>query len=147
MGFQVTRYHDICAGHRVVGHEGKCRNLHGHNYRITFTVAATRGWAGDQLDDVGRVLDFSIIKSKLCMWLEESWDHRMLLWEQDPLLKQLQELDSTIVAVPFNPTAENIAQYLVTVVAPRELERTGAMLISAEVEETRKCAATYEVSR
>src|SRR5690606_40371968 len=52
----AERYHDISCGHRVVGHEGKCRFLHGHNYRIHFTVAA------DQLDEIGRVVDFSVIK-------------------------------------------------------------------------------------
>ena len=36
MNITATRYHDICAGHRVYGHEGKCSHFHGHNYRIYF---------------------------------------------------------------------------------------------------------------
>ena len=36
----VERYHDISMGHRVVGHESKCRHLHGHNYRIHFVCTA-----------------------------------------------------------------------------------------------------------
>jgi 6-pyruvoyltetrahydropterin/6-carboxytetrahydropterin synthase len=144
---QAKRYHDICCGHRVVGHEGKCKNLHGHNYRIHFTVESLRGWAGDQLDSVGRVLDFSVIKSHLCDWLEQEWDHRMLLWENDPHLKSLKAIDKSIVIVPFNPTAENIAQHLVTVIGPQRLADTGAMLTRVEIEETSKCSAIYEVSR
>ena len=146
MSFHATRYHDISCGHRVYGHEGKCNNLHGHNYRITFTVVAENG-----LDAVGRVMDFSVIKAKLCVWLEENWDHKMLLWEKDPFLSwvywdtPLDVLDPTVVKLPFNPTAENIAEHLVTVVAPRELAGTGCKLISAEVEETRKCAAEYHL--
>ena len=32
------RYHDISTGHRVPEHEGTCKHLHGHNYRIHFAV-------------------------------------------------------------------------------------------------------------
>lgn len=139
----VERYHDISAGHRVVGHEGKCRSLHGHNYRVTFTCEA------EQLDDLGRVIDFSVIKEKLCMWLEEHWDHRMLLWEKDPLRMHLEnaltyaELDEDSVhVVPFNPTAENMALHLLNVIGPMQLTGTGVVLVRVNVSETRKCAAT-----
>lgn len=138
--FTVSRYHDVCMGHRVVGHEGKCRHLHGHNYRITFFCNAETG----ALDQVGRVIDFSLIKELLCEWLEQQWDHRLLLWEADPLLTPLQSLDPSVIAVPFNPTAENIAQYLVEVVGPQQLSRTGIRLSSVTVEETRKCSAYYD---
>lgn len=49
---KAHRYHDFCAGHRVVGHENKCRHLHGHNYRVTFYCES------QELDGVGRVVDF-----------------------------------------------------------------------------------------
>ena len=39
MSYTVIRSHEICAGHRVVGHESKCRHLHGHNYKFHFKVA------------------------------------------------------------------------------------------------------------
>lgn len=140
MKIQATRYHDICAGHRVVGHEGKCRNLHGHNYRITFTVESADD--GYDLDTVGRVLDFSVIKEKLCVWLEENWDHRFLVWDCDPKLAAIFAIDPTAVAVPFNPTAENIGHYLLEHVGPVQLEGTRAKLVRVEIEETRKCSAT-----
>ena len=137
----AVRYHDISCGHRVVGHEGKCRNLHGHNYRITFTVSPKDS---AELDTVGRVLDFSVIKSQLCEWLEENWDHRMLIskddWHKDALL----EIDSTVVIVPFNPTAENIGKHLLEVIGPWLLKDTRAELVKVEVEETRKCSAVIE---
>lgn len=137
----AERYHDISCGHRVVGHEGKCRFLHGHNYRIHFVVA------GEQLDEIGRVLDFSVIKEKLCMWLEEHYDHKFLIWEQDELLPQLQVLSGdSLVVVPFNPTAENIAQHLVEVVGPAQLAGTNTKLILCKVDETAKCAATYRLA-
>lgn len=36
---EATKFHEICAGHRVIGQGGKCeRSYHGHNYVIHFTV-------------------------------------------------------------------------------------------------------------
>lgn len=134
----AIRYHDISCGHRVVGHESKCANLHGHNYRIHFHVQAPT------LDDIGRVLDFSIIKSLLCQWLEENWDHKMLIWREDPMLDALLELNPDgIYIVPFNPTAENMAEYLVRTVGIKLLP-DNVTLVKVVVEETRKCFAAYE---
>jgi 6-pyruvoyltetrahydropterin/6-carboxytetrahydropterin synthase len=140
----VTRYHDFCAGHRVVGHESKCKNLHGHNYRVHFEVAPDVEHLGfnNGLDNVGRVVDFSVIKTTLCQWLEDNWDHKMILWEQDPYCSELVFEDS-VVEVPFNPTAENMAWYLVEVVAPPLLMKLGVQLIAVTIEETRKCSVRY----
>lgn len=138
-GYKVHRYHDISCGHRVHGHEGKCRHLHGHNYRVHFTCVAEDGAP----DGVGRVIDFSQVKAKLCMWIEEHWDHHFLIWEEDPMKSYLLELDPTVVVVPFNPTAENIAQHLVEVVGPAQLAGTGIKLSEVMVEETMKCFASY----
>ena len=135
--FRAMRHHDICCGHRVHGHESKCAYLHGHNYRIHFHCTA----AG--LDKVGRVIDFSAIKVRLCAWLEENWDHRFLIWERDPLAGPLVDLDPTVVRVPFNPTAENIAHHLVSVVGPRMLSGTGITLAECIVDETRRCSASF----
>lgn len=133
----IERYHDISMGHRVVGHENKCRHLHGHNYRIHFTCTASG------LDALGRIVDFGVLKSLLCMWLEEHWDHRLMLWEEDPLLPELERIaPEDIVKVPFNPTAEQMAEYLLGEIAPRQLEGTGVAVIGVRIEETRKCSAT-----
>lgn len=137
--YQAERYHDISCGHRVHMHESKCRHLHGHNYRIHFTCQA------ESLDNVGRVIDFSDIKSRLCMWVEENWDHKFLMWEDDPMLMAIARADTegSIVMCPFNPTAENMAKFLVDVVGPEQLKGTGIKLVQVRVEETRKCSATY----
>ena len=136
----ATRYHDFSTGHRVYGHESKCAHLHGHNYRIHLTVEA------EQLDTVGRVMDFSAIKEHLCYWLEEEWDHKFLVWEQDPFAQALKELDfNGTVVVNFNPTAENMGQYLIDVVGPKQLEGTGVRLVSVNIEETRKCNVTVGI--
>ena len=136
----VERYHDISMGHRVVGHESKCRHLHGHNYRIHFVCSAS------ELDPLGRVIDFSEIRDRLCMWLEEHWEHRMMIWSEDPLLPELQRLvPGDLCIVPFTPTAEQIAIHLVSVVGPEQLKGSGITLLECRVEETRKCSAAYRL--
>jgi 6-pyruvoyltetrahydropterin/6-carboxytetrahydropterin synthase len=143
MSIYADRYHDISCGHRVYGHESKCALAHGHNYRIHFTVQAVP--LTPEVDTVGRVLDFSDIKARLCMWLEENWDHRFLLWEKDPWVDMFQNQagETGLVVVPFNPTAENMAAHLVKEVAPIQLHGTNCFLVACRIEETRKCAATY----
>lgn len=151
----IERYHDISCGHRVYGHESKCSGLHGHNYRITFLAR------GEELDSLGRVTDFGVLASKLCQWLEDNWDHRMLLWECDPLCKfreigivegttraetlAVREAFAAFLPLSFNPTAENMAQHLLTVVGPIQLAGTGVYLAGVKVEETRKCSAIAEL--
>jgi 6-pyruvoyltetrahydropterin/6-carboxytetrahydropterin synthase len=153
-GYSVTRYHDISCGHRVCGHENKCRFLHGHNYRVHFTCAPING-----LDHLGRVIDFGVIKSKLCEWLEDNWDHKFLLWTEDPFIEVfsharsnelstagvevLEQAYGSIVQVPFNPTAENMAQFLVQQIGPLLLVDTGVKLVHVQIDETRKCSASY----
>lgn len=145
---RAERYHDISTGHRVVGHENKCRHLHGHNYRIHFVCEAA------ELDTVGRVIDFGVIKEKLCMWVENHWDHKFLAWENDSLMKGMLAysglsfeedimLEESVVFVPFNPTAENMAQHLVEVIGPQQLAGTGVTLVSVRIEETAKCSASF----
>lgn len=140
----AERYHDISTGHRVVGHENKCRHLHGHNYRIHFVCEA------NELDTVGRVIDFGVIKSKLCMWVEDNWDHKFLAWDNDPVMKEAcfhmhadEFFGPSVVFVPFNPTAENMAQHLVEVIGPQQLADTGVTLVSVRIEETAKCSASF----
>ena len=137
----AERYHDISCGHRVVGHENKCKFLHGHNYRFHFKIASAGG-----LDEIGRVMDFGVIKTKLCEWLEENYDHKMLIWELDPMLPDLKKISpESIVEVDFNPTAENIAENFCKVLAPDLLADTGCVLVELRIEETRKCSATYSI--
>lgn len=161
--FRATRYHDFSYGHRVVGHETCCKFLHGHNGRIHFICQAEK--ETEDLDKIGRVIDFSEIKSRLCMWLENNWDHKFLHWEEDPVLLAFRKaahdescdhlitdlegkiFTASLVSVPFNPTAENMAKYLVEVIGPQQLAGTGIRLIRCIVEETRKCSAEYGVGQ
>jgi 6-pyruvoyltetrahydropterin/6-carboxytetrahydropterin synthase len=135
----ITRTHEIACGHRVFGHESKCAHLHGHNYVFEFTCTG-------ELDHLGRVLDFSVVKERLCQWLEDTWDHRMILWVDDPAGRVLLDAGLQFHWVDFNPTAENMAQHLVEVIGPMRLRGTGVRLVKCRVWETGKCSASFEVS-
>lgn len=160
MKHKASRYHDISCGHRVVGHENKCRHLHGHNYRIHFHCQAQLGVKS--LDEIGRVIDFGEIKSKLCMWVENNWDHKFLYWREDLVFTLLRAgaayynssgtwneecelFEGALVELPFNPTAENMAEYLVTVIGPDVLAGTGIELVEVVIEETAKCHASFSL--
>jgi 6-pyruvoyltetrahydropterin/6-carboxytetrahydropterin synthase len=136
----IVRTHEIAAGHRVYGHESKCAHLHGHNYGFELTAAA------EALDSLGRVVDFSVLKARVCQWLEEHWDHRMVLNAADPLCDVLEAAGEPIVRLPFNPTAERLAEYVGRVVGPQTLDGTGVSLVQVRVWETGKCAATWSVA-
>jgi len=139
MPVHAQRYHDLSVGHRVYNQGSKCEMLHGHNYRIHFNVEAK------ELNEIGMVLDFGVIKATLCQWLEDNWDHKFLIWEQDPWSRYLLEIDPTVVWTPFNPTAENMAKYLVETIGPVMLRNYPCRLASVIVEETRKCSASYSL--
>lgn len=134
----ATRLHDISCGHKVTNHESQCAHLHGHNYRFHLTCV------GPRLDSVGRVIDFSDIKKRLCEWLDKNWDHRFLIFRNDEWAIPLLHIDKKVVLVNFNPTAENIAQYFLEDIAPGLLLGTDVRLISCKVEETLKCSALVE---
>ena len=95
---------------------------------------------------MGRTLDFSVIKSLLCQWLEDTWDHRFLVWEQDPMRDALIDLDPEgVVATTFNPTAENMADHLLRFVAPAVMDGTGVEVYKVTLWETENCCAEVEL--
>lgn len=133
MKTKITRWHEIDVGHRVVGQGSKCENIHGHRYRIEIEAEA------EKLNDVGMVIDFSVIKSICCQWLEDNLDHKYLCWTFDPHRDAIMALGLGAVEVYFNPTAENIAEYLlVTFDAMMEHD---IKITKVTVHETLKCKA------
>jgi len=105
----------FCAGHRLLGHEGKCANLHGHNYLVEFYVS------GNEIDELGRVVDFAEIKRLFKGWIDDHWDHGFVVWDQDEnALSALEQVrPNKIYRLPYNPTAENMARYLLDEVGPQ----------------------------
>ena len=102
--YGVTRVIHFCYGHRILGHRGKCRHLHGHNGVIEVTLRRPK------LDRLGMVMDFERIKTLVEKWVRTTLDHKMLLHCRDPLAPVLRAEGEPVVTLRGNPTAENIAR-------------------------------------
>lgn len=137
-----TRRIHFCAGHRVMGHENKCANAHGHNYYAYFEAEA------EKLDSIGRVIDFSILKKKIGDWIDLNWDHTFLVFEQDleaiSALKMMPGNKPPFIC-PFNPTAENMALYLLEIICPQLLKETGVTVVKVTIQETDNCIAEAKI--
>ena len=136
-----TRKLTFESGHRVLGHENKCASMHGHSYKAFITAR------GD-LDSIGRVVDFSVLKERIGGWIDQYWDHGFILSKDDTAaIKALREftLSSSrgqrLYILPTNPTAENLANYLLVDVAPRLMEGTGVEIVRVVIWETENCKA------
>lgn len=150
----ATRRLQFCSGHRVYQHGSKCRHMHGHNYVALLTAQAT------DLDALGMVIDFSVLKEKIGSWIDAYWDHGFIVYEKDEAAKKalelFQEADSRpeagrpgfmqkVFEMPYNPTAENMAKYLLELANHRLLPPSPVRLVEVTVWETENCYATARV--
>jgi 6-pyruvoyltetrahydropterin/6-carboxytetrahydropterin synthase len=103
----ITRRLEFDSGHALLGHEGMCAHLHGHRYVLEITVGPVYG--GD-LDNVGRVVDFQVIKHALSPVIQ-TFDHAMILNGADPRYEMLEEHERLVNFGFKNPTAENLALF------------------------------------
>lgn len=132
-----TRRVHFDAAHRVKDHESKCKMLHGHRYVVEVTFEA------EKLDDLGRVIDFGSVYKLLGDWIDTYWDHNILLWDKDKSLGNAvaEETGQKVFYLPYNPTAENIALYLLEEVCPKLFEDDKAGCVAVRVNETPNCFA------
>lgn len=136
-----TRRIEFDAAHRVMRHESKCRDLHGHRYVVeaTFQSAA--------LDALGRVIDFGEVRRVLGDWIDSNWDHATILCEEDKPLGQAiaDKTGQAVFYLPQNPTAENMAQYLLECVCPALFRNEGVRCTIIRLYETPNCYAEARV--
>lgn len=111
MTLTITKAFEWDCAHRLYGHKGKCSAIHGHRYRAEFTVTA------DRLDELGMVIDFGDLKAVIGEWLDNNWDHSLLLAKNDPLIEALRGQCFRLCVCPSNPTAEWMAQYLLEAIS------------------------------
>ena len=132
MSLTIMRRIKFCAGHRLFGHGGKCEHFHGHNYVADFFVT------GEEVDTVGRVLDFADLKARTKNWIDENWDHSFLVCAEDHnAIEPLKAVKpSRLFLMPYNPTAENMARYLLEEMCPEVLAGSGARAIRVRIWET-----------
>lgn len=130
--YTVTRSISFCYGHRLLDYQGPCQHLHGHNARAVITLHAA------ELDQRGMVMDFVDIKRAVKEWIDAELDHTMLLHEDDPFLPVMRDHGERVHAVPFNPTAENIARLIF-----ERVRDQGFPVLEVTLWETETSQATY----
>lgn len=100
MHIEVEQTFSIAYGHRLMGHEGKCAHYHGHTGHVALTVIGQ-----GSLDNVGRVVDFAVIRDKVGKWLNDTFDHAMVLHADDPLVPTLAWPE-----LPYHLASKNLAR-------------------------------------
>jgi 6-pyruvoyltetrahydropterin/6-carboxytetrahydropterin synthase len=131
--YTVTKMFSFCYGHRLVGDEGKCRHLHGHTSKASFTLGSKN------LDGNGMVLHFDRLKETIGRWISENLDHTLLIKRDDPIAGMLRENGERFCEMDGNPTAENIAAMLFDQAKKFELP-----ILRVEVWESETSKATCE---
>jgi 6-pyruvoyltetrahydropterin/6-carboxytetrahydropterin synthase len=133
---RITRRLTLDAGHRVPGHSGKCRNLHGHTYTVVVEVEG-------EVPADGMVLDFGIVKDVMLATVG-TWDHAFLVWKGDEDVLAALDVDRSWyrIVTPRPPTAENLAS-LAALMMRGPLADAGVTLTKVDVWETPNCFGTW----
>jgi len=141
--YTISKEIEFDAGHRVPLHASKCKNPHGHRYRV---VAHIEGELITEGPESGMVRDFSIVKQLLTTLVHAKYDHAFIVHEDDEALRCAFEEGMfqdksvwNIVEVPFIPTAECLAKSIF-----EDLKANGLpTLWRIDVWETPTSCATY----
>jgi 6-pyruvoyltetrahydropterin/6-carboxytetrahydropterin synthase len=142
----VTKYIEIDVGHRVPNHKSKCRNFHGHRYKVELGVddkVITKKGSSDE----GMVIDFSDLKKILMEHIDKVYDHGFIMYEKDKYKKQYEQFKKDglkVIFVPFIPTAENLAKHWFEILL-KPLERKKIKIKHVQVWETPTSTAIYSV--
>ncbi len=102
---RVTKQFRFEMAHALTGHDGPCKNIHGHSYCLSVTIS------GKPSEDAknpksGMVMDFSDLKKIVSKEVVEHFDHVLVLNETDKNLITLNNIDQKIIYFPFAPTCE-----------------------------------------
>lgn len=109
---RITKEFSFETAHALHGYDGKCKNIHGHSYKLSVTVI------GKPIDDLthvkcGMVIDFGDLKKIVKSEVVDVWDHAIILNKNTPhlhLAKQLKELGNNVVLVDYQPTSEKMIE-------------------------------------
>jgi 6-pyruvoyltetrahydropterin/6-carboxytetrahydropterin synthase len=132
-----TRKLEFDSAHRVMEHESKCKMLHGHRYVVEASFGAV------ELDAIGRVIDFGVIREVLGKWIDDNLDHNTILFEKDQNLGEniAKITGQKIYYMKSNPTAENIAKHLLEDICPQLFANHNIKCVGIKVYETPNCSA------
>lgn len=107
---RITKQFNFETGHALYGYDGKCKNVHGHSYKLSVTVI------GKPITDksnvkYGMVIDFSDLKKIVKEEIVDQFDHATVFNKNTPhieLAKELQDREHHVILVDYQPTSENM---------------------------------------
>lgn len=108
---RITKQFSFETGHALYGYDGKCRNVHGHSYKLSVTVIGT------PITDIsnvklGMVIDFGDLKKIVKEEIVDKFDHATVFNKNTPhieLAKELIDRDHQVILADYQPTSENMA--------------------------------------
>jgi 6-pyruvoyltetrahydropterin/6-carboxytetrahydropterin synthase len=140
-----TRRLEWDAMHRIPLHESKCRAYHGHRYAAEITATAPA------LDDLGRIVDFGVVKQLVGGWIDDNWDHTAILMRDDPdpsihaIAEANERFGRPVYWMDATPTAETIVEELAHK-AQELLKETGVTVVSVRLWETPNGSAEWTLT-
>lgn len=107
---RITKQFSFETGHALYGYDGKCRNVHGHSYKLSVTVI------GEPISDAdhvkfGMVIDFGDLKKIVKSEIVDQFDHATVFNKNTPhleLAKELKDRGHHVILVEYQPTSENM---------------------------------------
>lgn len=105
---RITKQFSFETGHALYGYDGKCKNVHGHSYKLSVTVI------GKPITDTtnvkyGMVIDFGDLKKIVKEDIVNVFDHATVFNKNTPhieLAKELKDRDHNVLLVDYQPTSE-----------------------------------------
>ena len=105
---RITKQFSFETGHALYGYDGKCRNVHGHSYKLSVTVS------GKPITDntnvkFGMVIDFGDLKKIVKQEIVDLFDHATVFNKNTPnveLAKELIDRGHHVLLVDYQPTSE-----------------------------------------
>ncbi len=107
---RITKQFSFETGHALYGYDGKCKNVHGHSYKLSVTVVGTPIIDRNNVK-FGMVIDFSDLKSIVKEEIVDQFDHATVFNQTTPHLELANELKSRghhVILVDYQPTSENM---------------------------------------
>lgn len=143
---RITKQFSFETGHALYGYDGKCRNVHGHSYKLSVTVIGT------PIDDnnnvkYGMVIDFSDLKKIVKEEIVDVFDHATVFNKNTPhveLAKELQDRDHNVLLVDYQPTSEMMVIHFAEKIKKRLPENI--QLYSLKLQETATSYAEWYAS-
>ena len=107
---RITKQFSFETGHALYGYDGKCKNVHGHSYKLSVTVIGTPILDTNNVK-YGMVIDFSDLKKIVREEIVDQFDHATVFNQNTPhveLAKELSNRGHHVILVDYQPTSENM---------------------------------------